>query len=57
MCLILVSMKKVRLLLVEDEAIIALMEKKELEQKYYEVEHVFKGEDAVRVLTEEKKTF
>jgi len=57
MCLILVSMKKVRLLLVEDEAIIALMEKKELEQKYYEVEHVFKGEDAVRVLTEEKKPF
>lgn len=40
------------ILLVEDQAIIAMMEKKELEKYGYAVHHVVKGEDAVKVVLE-----
>ncbi len=43
-------MERINILLVEDEAIIAMMEQKELEKKGYSVHHVSNGEQAVKIV-------
>jgi CheY-like chemotaxis protein len=48
-------MRKQKILLVENEAIIGLLEKRQLEKEGYEVNHVFSSEKAIETLCKKKK--
>lgn len=52
-----VSNHKKSILLVEDEALLALFEKNQLEKEGYEVKHVFNGEEAIRFVLIHKYHF